>query len=89
MNYLKMKSTVISDSSLTMVSIDILTMSILNLSTNLSKFESVLFELTGGTLFYDTVDPSNLKIIPNEIKTHLTFSLYLPEEPEVANLFLY
>ena len=35
------------------------------------------------------MDPSDLKNILNKIKTHLTFGLQLPVEPEVANLFLY
>ena len=90
MNYLKNEvDRVISDSSLTMVSLDIVIMSLLNLTTDVSKFEFALFELTGGALSYDLVDPSDLKNIPSEIKTHLTFGLHLPVEPEVANLFLY
>jgi hypothetical protein len=90
MNYLKNEvDRVISDSSLTMVSLDIVTMSLLNLATDVSKFEFALFALTGGTLSYDLVDPSNLKSILDEIKTHLTFGLHLPTEPEVANLFHY
>jgi hypothetical protein len=64
-------------------------MSLLNLATDVSKFEFALFALTGGTLSYDLVDPSNLKSILDEIKTHLTFGLHLPIEPEVSNLFLY
>ncbi|XP_065584744.1 uncharacterized protein LOC136043751 [Artemia franciscana] len=64
-------------------------MSSLNIATDVSKFEFALFELTGGSLSYDLVDPSDLKTILNEIKTHLTFGLHLPVEPEVANLFLY
>ena len=55
----------------------------------MSKFEFALFALTGGTLSYDLVDPTSLKNILDEIKTHLTFGLHLPVEPEVANLFLY
>ena len=62
-------------------------MSLLNLATDISKLEFALFELTGGS--YDLVDPSDLKTILNEIKTHLTFGLHLPVEPEIANLFLY
>ena len=90
MNYLKNEvDRVISDSSLTMVSLDIVIMSLLNLATDVSKFEFALFELTGESLSYDLVDPSDLKNILNEIKTHLTFGLHLPVEPEVANLFLY
>ena len=90
MNYLKNEvDRVISDSSLTMVSLDIVIMSLLNLATDVSKFEFALFELTGGSLSYDLVDPSDLKNILSEIKTHLTFGLHLPVEPEVANLFLY
>ena len=68
MNYLKNEvDRVISDSSLTMVSLDIVTMSLLNLATDVSKFEFTLFALTGGTLSYDLVDPSNLKSILDEI----------------------
>ena len=90
MNYLKNEvDRVISDSSLTMVSLDIVIMSLLNLATDVSKFEFALFELTGGSLSYDLVDPSNLENILNEIKTHLTFDLHSPVEPDVTNLFLY
>ena len=82
MNYLKNKvDRVISDSSLTMVSLDIVIMSLLNLATDVIKFEFALFGLTGGTLSYDLVDPSDLKNILNEIKTHLTFGLHFPVEP--------
>ena len=64
MNYLKNEvDRVISDSSLTMVSLDIVIMSLLNLFTDVSKFEFALFELTGGSLSYDLVDPSDLKNI--------------------------
>ena len=90
MNYLKNEvDRVISDSSLATVSLDIIIMSLLNLATDVSKFEFALFELTGRSLSYDLVDPSDLKTILNEIKTNLTFGLHLPVEPEVANLFLY
>ena len=90
MNYLKNEvDRVISDSSLATVLFDIIIMSLLNLATDVSKFEFALFELTGGSLSYDLVDPSDLKTILNEIKTNLTFGLHLPVEPEVANLFLY
>ena len=52
MNYLKNEvDRVISDSSLTMVSLDIVIMSLLNLATDVSKFEFALFELTGGYSF--------------------------------------
>jgi len=64
-------------------------MSLLNLATDVSRFELTLFELAGGFLSYDLVDPSNKKNILDEIKIHLTFGLRLPVEPEVVNLFLY
>jgi len=80
---------VISDSSLTMVSIDIVIMSLLNLAIDVIKFKFALIELTGGSLSYDLVDPSNLKNILNEIKTHLIFGLYLPVEPKINNLLIY
>jgi len=51
-----------------MVSLDIVIMLLLNLATDVSKFEFALFELTGGSLSYDLVDPSDLKNILNEIK---------------------
>ena len=90
MNYLKNEvDRVISDSSLATVSLDIIIMSLLNLATDVSKFEFVLFELTRGSLSYDLVYPSDLNTILNKIKTHLTFGLHLPVEPELANLFLY
>ena len=90
MNYLKNEvDRVISGSSLATVSLDIIIMSLFNLATDVSKFEFALFELTGGSLSYDLKDPSDLKAILNEIKTHLTFGLQSPVEPEVANLFLY
>ena len=72
-----------------MVSLGIVIMSLLNLAADVSKFEFALFELTGGSLSYDLVDPSDLKNILNEIKTHLTFGLNLSVEPKIANLFLY
>ena len=53
-----------------MVSLDIVIMSLLNLATDVNKFEFALFELTGGALSYDLVDPSDLKNILSEIKTH-------------------
>jgi hypothetical protein len=82
MNYLKNEiNRVITDSSLAMVSLDIIAIALLNLATNVSKFEFALFALTGGTLSYDLVDPINLKSILDEIKTHLTFGLHLPTEP--------
>ena len=43
---------VISGSSLTIISIDILTMILLNLATDASKFEFALFALAGGALSY-------------------------------------
>ena len=67
MNYLKNEvDRVISDSSLATVSLDIIIMSLLNLATDVSKFEFVLFELAGGSLSYDLVDPSDLKTILNK-----------------------
>ena len=90
MNYLKNEvGRVISDSSLATVSLDIIIMTLLNLATDVSKLEFALFELTGESLSYDLVGLSDLKTILNEIKTHLTFGLHLPVEPEIANLFLY
>jgi len=76
---------VISYSSLKMISVDIVTMSVLNLATDVSKFEFALFELTAGTLSYDLVDPSSLKNILDKIKTHLTFGAHLPVEPKFTN----
>ena len=50
MNHLKNEvDRVISESSLMMMSVDIVTISLLNLATDVSKFEFALFELTGGT----------------------------------------
>ena len=90
MNYLRNEvDRVVTDASFTLVSLDIITMSLLNLATDVSKFKFALFALMAGTLSYDLVDPSNLKSILDEIKTHLTFGLHLPIEPEVSNLFLY
>ena len=70
-----------------MISVDIVTMSVLNLATDVSKFEFSLFELTAGTLSYDLVDPLSLKNILDKIKTDLTCGAYLPVEPKFANLF--
>ena len=61
-------------------------MSLLNLATDVSRFEFMLFELAGGSLSYDF---SKKKNILDEMKIHLTFVLHLPVEPEMANLFLY
>ena len=89
-NYLKNEVLrVISDSSLTMISVYIVTMSLLNLAIDIIKFESTLYELTGGTPSYDLVDASSWKNIQDEVKVILKFGLHLPVEPEVANLFLY
>jgi len=79
MNYLKNEvNRVISDSSLTMASLDFIIISLLNLATDVSKFEFALFELTGRSHSYVLVDASILKNILNEIKTYLTFGLHLP-----------
>ena len=42
---------------LTMISGEIVAMVLLNLATEVSKFEFRLFELAEGTLSYDLVDP--------------------------------
>jgi hypothetical protein len=90
MNYLENEfDRVITDSSLTMISIHVITISLLKLATDVSKFEFAIFTFTGGTLSYDLVNPTCLKNILDEIKTHLMFGLHLPEEPKMANLFLY
>ena len=62
---------------LTMISGEIVAMVLLNLATEVSKFEFRLFELAEGTLSYDLVDPQSLKNTLHEIKTHLTFGLHL------------
>ena len=64
MNYFKNEGNrVISDSSLTMNSINMVTMSLLNQAIGVNKFEFALFELTGRSLSYDLLEPSNLKNI--------------------------
>jgi len=58
--------------------IDIFTILLLYLATEVGKFEFALFALRGGTLSCNLVYPTSLKSIPDEIKTHSTFGLHLP-----------
>ena len=80
MNYLKNKEDrVNSDSSFKTISTDILTMSLLDLAADVSKFEFAPFALTDGTLSYDLLDPTSLKNFLDEIKTHLKLGIHLPK----------
>jgi hypothetical protein len=51
-----------------MVLLNVVTILLLSLVTDVSKFKFALFTLTGGTLSYDLVEPTNPKSILDEIK---------------------
>jgi hypothetical protein len=70
----------VTDTSLTMVSLDTITMSLINLVTDVNTFKFALFALRGGTLSYDLVDPSNLKSMLYERKTQLTIFYILSKK---------